>query len=209
MTRQSWGSIAACVFLSGAAQSALAGSLLPDIEKFASGQYPVATAYLDLYDPDGVLVGSQGMDATALLSAGYVSTGTELVFNGSLTFPDVYPTVAGGSGGFLATVHDFSIDLDTALNSPGSDLVTLQIDWVSSDQAISETWGLVIGDDFVNGIAYYTYSGSSPQALAYGSANFSLEFATGIPPVPLPAAVWMFGSGLLGLIVAARRRRPA
>ena len=30
---------------------------------------------------------------------------------------------------------------------------------------------------------------------------------TGVTPVPVPAAVWMFGSGLIGLVGIARRRR--
>lgn len=37
-----------------------------------------------------------------------------------------------------------------------------------------------------------------------GAGNTSGFFAT---PVPVPAAVWLFGSGLLGLIGIARRRR--
>ncbi|MGI9320139.1 MAG: VPLPA-CTERM sorting domain-containing protein [Thiogranum sp.] len=32
-------------------------------------------------------------------------------------------------------------------------------------------------------------------------------FIGGGTPVPLPAAVWLFGSGLLGLFGIARRRR--
>lgn len=34
-----------------------------------------------------------------------------------------------------------------------------------------------------------------------------LAFAYDFQPVPLPAAAWMFGSGLLGLLGAARRKR--
>ena len=37
------------------------------------------------------------------------------------------------------------------------------------------------------------------QALIFDNLNFS--------PVPIPAAVWLFGSGLIGLIGAARRRK--
>ena len=39
-----------------------------------------------------------------------------------------------------------------------------------------------------------------------GSADFSLDF--NVTAVPLPAAVWLFGSGLLGLIGIARRKNP-
>jgi len=33
-------------------------------------------------------------------------------------------------------------------------------------------------------------------------------FVTGTPAVPVPAAVWLFGSGLIGLIGIARRKKP-
>lgn len=35
---------------------------------------------------------------------------------------------------------------------------------------------------------------------------FSGDFV-GVPEVPVPAAVWLFGSGLLGLLAVARRRK--
>lgn len=41
--------------------------------------------------------------------------------------------------------------------------------------------------------------------LTRGGASFAL--AGGLAPVPVPAAVWMFGSGLIGLVGIARRRR--
>jgi len=201
------GAVCACLFIASAPQNATSGNLLSDINSFLTGEYPVATAYLDLFDPSGVLIDRQQMDATGLLSAGSVNTATEILFNGSLTFPDLYPLVAGDSGGFFASVHDFSIDLDTAYNSKFTDLVTMQIDWGIPNQSISETWNLNIGDDFVNFIAYNRYEQAySSEALFYGSASFSLEFASGIAPVPLPAAVWLFGSGLLGFVGMAGRK---
>ena len=39
--------------------------------------------------------------------------------------------------------------------------------------------------------------------------NFSLNAPNTPNPVPLPAAVWLFGSGLLGLIGVARRKKAA
>jgi hypothetical protein len=34
-----------------------------------------------------------------------------------------------------------------------------------------------------------------------------LDLRIGLSPVPVPAVVWLFGSGLLGLIGVARRRK--
>ncbi len=191
--------------------NAIAGSLLTDIDAYLAGShYPVATASLSLYDSNGAYIASQQMDAAGLLNAGFVNTGTEILFNGSLTFPNLYPFVAGGSGGAFATVRDFSVDLATASLSQYTDLVGVQIDWGTQGSNVSEEWGLVIGDDFENGIAYYMYGGYPPQALNYGSALFGLEFATGVvSAVPLPAAAWLMGSGLLGLLGVARRRRTS
>ncbi|VAW59516.1 hypothetical protein MNBD_GAMMA11-2899, partial [hydrothermal vent metagenome] len=42
----------------------------------------------------------------------------------------------------------------------------------------------------------------------HAGEGFSTNFIVGAgSPVPVPAAVWLFGSGLLGLLAAARRRR--
>lgn len=39
------------------------------------------------------------------------------------------------------------------------------------------------------------------------NANFDMTSITIVNPVPVPAAVWLFGSGLLGLVGVARRRK--
>ena len=45
------------------------------------------------------------------------------------------------------------------------------------------------------------------QATGSGAVVFTLGAAINAAPVPVPAAVWLFGSGLLGLVGVARRRR--
>jgi hypothetical protein len=41
------------------------------------------------------------------------------------------------------------------------------------------------------------------------NANFDIKTITITAPVPVPAAVWLFGSGLVGLVGVARRRRKS
>lgn len=53
------------------------------------------------------------------------------------------------------------------------------------------------------------YTTPSGALTGYNNArlarNFNIQF--NVAPVPLPAAVWLFGSGLVGVIAFARRRR--
>ena len=42
-----------------------------------------------------------------------------------------------------------------------------------------------------------------------GTTNDDFPVSSGGPAVPVPAAVWLFGSGLVGLVGVARRRRKA
>lgn len=44
---------------------------------------------------------------------------------------------------------------------------------------------------------------------ADGSLQFKSNGGVTPPPVPLPAAVWLFGSGLMGLVGVSRRRKAA
>ena len=46
------------------------------------------------------------------------------------------------------------------------------------------------------------------QVLTPEPSSASQEFLIPVAPVPLPAAAWLFGSGLFGLGALARRRRP-
>lgn len=42
-----------------------------------------------------------------------------------------------------------------------------------------------------------------------GAEWYSIELTYNTPEVPLPAATWLFGSGLLGLAGLARKRKSA
>ena len=51
------------------------------------------------------------------------------------------------------------------------------------------------------------YSLSIFATIVHGAGNQSSNFGATLQPVPVPAAVWLFGSGLAGLVSVARRRR--
>jgi len=58
---------------------------------------------------------------------------------------------------------------------------------------------LTMADNDLPAGAWYATDGSGPLVVDYGSAEVSA--------IPVPAAVWLFGSGLLGLVGVARRRK--
>lgn len=50
------------------------------------------------------------------------------------------------------------------------------------------------------------YTLSIINTIVHGSGSVSTSFDAELTPVPVPAAVWLFGSGLLGLVAIARRK---
>ena len=54
-----------------------------------------------------------------------------------------------------------------------------------------------------------TYSATVPQAdpSGFGGAPYGLTMTGTVSAIPVPAAVWLFGSGLLGLVGVARRKK--
>jgi len=45
-----------CMLFVSTSQNTFGGTLLQDIDGFLTGDYPVATAYLDLYDSSGAFI---------------------------------------------------------------------------------------------------------------------------------------------------------
>jgi len=70
---------------------------------------------------------------------------------------------------------------------------------IQSQHKLIQDWG--IGDE-VQGL--YTYGDWSNDTYTSFGTNLTL---TNISPVPLPASIWFFGSGLIGLIGVARRKK--
>lgn len=115
-------------------------------------------------------------------SYGYNCTGSEM---GNL----FYNVLGGVAGSPISTTHNANYDLFS--NIQGSDY------WSATDYApvTSYGWDFNIGIGLQEGIDK-TYS---VYAWAVHSGDVSA--------VPVPAAVWLFGSGLIGLIGFARRKQ--
>jgi hypothetical protein len=55
-------------------------------------------------------------------------------------------------------------------------------------------------------VAAFTGTTQTPLGSFMLASNGEFTYSTGVSTVPVPAAVWLFGSGLLGLVGVARRK---
>jgi hypothetical protein len=69
----------------------------------------------------------------------------------------------------------------------------------------NQLWTLASVDGNGDGVMGIPMMPGGP--LAGYSANINANLTATPDPVPIPAAVWLFGSGLIGLVAAARRRK--
>lgn len=165
-----------------------------------------------------VTAGWQGSSVLNLSNATISTIGPDIyVFEEGETTPPFGPT--GGFcgvttiGGFdCATVDVVDFTFSTAI----SDLMfqTAQQDTGDTASASIYAGATLLATININGdmlVDFTGYSGvtsliindlaSTGFGFAYGDFSFT--------PVPVPAAVWLFGSGLLGLVGIARRKNTA
>jgi len=133
----------------------------------------------DTIQPDSSCSGQSGG-----VSYGYNCTGSEL---GNL----FYNVLGGVAGSSITTTHNANYDLFSNVQSVGY--------WSATEYAPTPTdaWFFDMND----GYQLVNNKTSNYYAWAVQSGDVSA--------VPVPAAVWLFGSGLLGLIGVARRKKAA
>ncbi len=133
----------------------------------------------------------------------------------SLDTLEIYISNAGNLTGYdfagsAALIYDMDanedswIKLDAALQGgPGSGASDLLL-YVPDSLFAGSIYG---NDPFVY---FYSEAGGQGGALANHAGDEAwVYFANETTPVPVPAAVWLFGSGLVGLFTFSRRKRKA
>ena len=75
------------------------------------------------------------------------------------------------------------------------------VDFIADVAAFS--WSGNYGDGYS---LWYSWSFLNAEPGIFEPTNYVLHLEGTVQPVPVPAAVWLFGSGLLGLVGAARRK---
>lgn len=136
----------------------------------------------------------------------------------------------GNSAGLLSIDGDFSqsaiglLDIELGGLLAGSEYDVLDITGTANlagtlEVSLIDGFAPTIGDSF-DILTAETLNGSFDiLTLAFGNSNWQVQYLideigttdvvrlTALSSVPVPAAVWLFGSGLLGLIGVARRRK--
>jgi hypothetical protein len=139
----------------------------------------------------------------ALRVAGFGSdaVNTEYIANPSAP-SEVAPVVATRFGGFLRAqgsinflFNDFAFGSDVGVN-PGETSSVIFIDTSATDFALGTDFSENVSDGFFD-------------VTSDGYQVSSLFSAFGPIVVPIPSAVWLFGTGLLGIIGISRRKKTA
>ena len=121
-----------------------------------------------------------------------------------------YAEFNGYDGGLIGTI---TWDFSKATNSVLASLGTATIKLLDFNYATSST-GLTANSLDANTMTLWGAEGEyDPLTGLFDTATTTIGmdmvalFATDPKPVPVPAAVWLFGSGLLGLAAIGRRRQ--
>lgn len=89
--------------------------------------------------------------------------------------------------------------------------------WVNTDELSFTVSGVSLANldplfaAYVTGLEWYNIGDQKPGKCRGEGCLINANFSGSMPttPVPIPAAVWLFSSGLLGLVAVARKRSNA
>lgn len=143
------------------------------------------TYTFSMFSPGGGAVGTPSSDSwTWNFDAGTMTIANSATFYGSV---------------WTASSITFT---DTGTSYDGN----LTFSWsVNPSIPVASSWD--VDDGGTPGTATVTVNSATILATSSAFPGFQPFFSGSLTQVPVPAAVWLFGSGLVGLIGVARRRR--
>ena len=160
-------------------------------------------------------------DATATGSLSVVSPSVSLNILDSIT--QTSTSSGSATDGFAAT--DALSDLDISVDNFSGQALTFSFEWSAVLEASATGDALANASvDFLDDVGAVDIleivTHNTPDIITGGSFSFTLlnaesnliagfvdTFGEATAVIPVPAAVWLFGSGLLGLVGVARRRQ--
>ena len=149
---------------------------------------------------------------TSQIVDGFYITNTTYAVQ-SMLQGDAYAKVFGGEDGndadwFKLTIHGLDSDYNQTGNSVDFYLADYRFENNSQDYIIDEwTWIDLSGLGAVSGLSFEMSSSDGGDGRSMNTpAYFAMDNFT-THPVPVPAAVWLLASGLLGLI-GFQRKKP-
>lgn len=172
----------------------------------------------DDFGPNAVIEDYENLGLLSRFSSPVMIGDDTYTFNpyyNSLTYSDSVNCVSGYCIGLRSRSMRIQIDLSSTVNRAG--IYTSSAPWIPETFAVLDIDGNVIEE---TSIGVLTQSGHFFYGIeATGNVIASVEFLvytettmvyfdnfTTETVVPIPAAVWLFGSGLIGLIGFARRK---
>jgi hypothetical protein len=150
----------------------------------------------------GTTLASRLLAFALLLGAGLAQASTVAyqkveLFKGETFFTETFEIVEAGS--YLATLTDF--EFPTPLEETGMSITTATEMLGNLVAPGSFTFEATPGEYFLSFFGFADTT--SPTMLGQYGIEVSM---TEMPEIPVPAAVWLFGSGLIGLVGVARRK---
>ncbi len=146
--------------------------------------------------------GMGGISIGSTMNQGEFDAGTVFLgVNTYFSFPDIPVTILSdnGSGAFELDFSGLYWDFNTNQFSLGGNSLL-------GDSGVATlscgTNACVNGDIFT--LSYIAHN--NDPANSFGELLFSMELTGTVSAVPVPASVWLFGSGFLALVEIARRR---
>ncbi len=179
------------------------------------------TSFMQSGSYEWAVLGSDSVGTSATTGAIRVLTTSETQFGAGLLSSTLYASI-GGNGGIAAGISNFVTEQNDLLDAPVGSFTTAGTYGVSglslSAPTLFNNAGNIKDPAASAGTSQRLYvltsGGSSTQrARIYQFADLTLS-TTGVlstavgqtPEVPLPAAVWLLGSALVGLSTVRRRR---